>query len=63
MNIDHQNQTTIETYYVNYEETLVLNIIKIVKTLKLSIKIKSASFEVSLAKVDTDSANSVWPLV
>jgi hypothetical protein len=63
MNIDHQNQTTIETYYVNYEETLVVNIIKIVKTLKLSIKIKSASFEVSLAKVDTDSANSVWPLV
>lgn len=63
MNIDHRNQTTIETYYVNYEETLVVNIIKIVKTLKLSIKIKSASFEVSLAKVDTDSANSVWPLV
>lgn len=63
MNIDHQNQTTIEPYNVHYEETLVLNIIKIVKTLKLSIKIKSASFEVSLAKVDTDSANSVWPLV
>ena len=63
MNIDHRNQTTIEPYYVNYEEALVVNIIKIVKTLKLSIKIKSASFEVSLAKVDTDSANSVWPLV